>query len=226
VFGRVRLSGADTGHVSGHLVSAAPHARGQWRFATARPVHLAQATVTLARGDSPPQAHRPLQGDPLMATRRTSDSTRTPSTPAAKPTAKSAAKSASGTKSGASIVSKTPDAGIGSKAPTDAQARTSAQARTDAQPRTDAPQSPPPATPSAASNPADASRVAKPKTLKGSAPAKARISDETRRAMIAESAYLRAERRGFAPGHEVEDWCAAEREVDALLNANTGAGPQ
>jgi hypothetical protein len=41
--------------------------------------------------------------------------------------------------------------------------------------------------------------------------------------MIAESAYLRAERRGFAPGHEAEDWFAAEREVDALLSAGTNA---
>jgi hypothetical protein len=44
--------------------------------------------------------------------------------------------------------------------------------------------------------------------------------------MIAESAYLRAERRGFAPGNEVEDWCAAEREVDALLSAKTGVAAQ
>ncbi|HVP32705.1 MAG TPA: DUF2934 domain-containing protein [Steroidobacteraceae bacterium] len=35
--------------------------------------------------------------------------------------------------------------------------------------------------------------------------------------MIAEAAYLRAERRGFAPGHETEDWLAAEKEVEALL---------
>jgi hypothetical protein len=41
--------------------------------------------------------------------------------------------------------------------------------------------------------------------------------------MIAESAYLRAERRGFAPGNETEDWCAAEREVDALLSAGMSA---
>ncbi len=37
--------------------------------------------------------------------------------------------------------------------------------------------------------------------------------------MIAEAAYLRAERRGFAPGHEHEDWLAAEAEVDGLLRA-------
>lgn len=43
------------------------------------------------------------------------------------------------------------------------------------------------------------------------------ITAEDRRRMIAERAYLRAERRGFAPGGEVEDWLAAEAEVDALL---------
>ena len=32
--------------------------------------------------------------------------------------------------------------------------------------------------------------------------------------LIAEAAYLIAERRGFAPGHELSDWLAAEREVD------------
>jgi len=39
------------------------------------------------------------------------------------------------------------------------------------------------------------------------------------RSLIAENAYLRAERRGFAPGHETEDWLEAEAEVDALLKA-------
>lgn len=34
-----------------------------------------------------------------------------------------------------------------------------------------------------------------------------------RRAMVAEAAYFRAERRGFVPGHELEDWLAAESEV-------------
>ena len=40
---------------------------------------------------------------------------------------------------------------------------------------------------------------------------------EQRAALIAEAAYYRAEKRGFAPGHETEDWLAAEAEVDALL---------
>ncbi len=34
-----------------------------------------------------------------------------------------------------------------------------------------------------------------------------------RHAMIAEAAYYCAERRGFAPGHEVEDWLRAEAEI-------------
>jgi hypothetical protein len=39
-------------------------------------------------------------------------------------------------------------------------------------------------------------------------------------ATVAERAYYKAERRGFAPGHELEDWLAAEREVAALLAAD------
>jgi len=41
--------------------------------------------------------------------------------------------------------------------------------------------------------------------------------DDERIAMIAENAYYRAQSRGFVPGYEVEDWLAAEREVDALF---------
>jgi hypothetical protein len=47
----------------------------------------------------------------------------------------------------------------------------------------------------------------------------ARVTPETRRALIAEAAYLRAERRGFVGGQETDDWLAAEAEVDALLKA-------
>ena len=37
------------------------------------------------------------------------------------------------------------------------------------------------------------------------------------RSMIAEAAYYRAEKRGFMPGAEDEDWCAAEAEVRSRL---------
>ena len=33
-----------------------------------------------------------------------------------------------------------------------------------------------------------------------------------RDARIAELAYYKAESRGFEPGHDLEDWCEAERE--------------
>jgi Protein of unknown function (DUF2934) len=52
------------------------------------------------------------------------------------------------------------------------------------------------------------------------------VSEDVRRGMIAEGAYLRSERRGFAPGHEAEDWLAAEAEVDALLKARHGGTSQ
>lgn len=37
---------------------------------------------------------------------------------------------------------------------------------------------------------------------------------ESREARIAEAAYWRAERRGFTPGGELEDWLSAEKEID------------
>ena len=40
---------------------------------------------------------------------------------------------------------------------------------------------------------------------------------DPRQTAIAEAAYFRAERRGFAPGHELEDWLAAEREIEGRL---------
>lgn len=42
-------------------------------------------------------------------------------------------------------------------------------------------------------------------------------SDAERRAWIAEAAYFRAARRGFAAGDPLADWLEAEREIDARL---------
>jgi hypothetical protein len=36
-------------------------------------------------------------------------------------------------------------------------------------------------------------------------------------AKISELAYYKAERRGFAPGHEMEDWLEAERELADIM---------
>jgi Protein of unknown function (DUF2934) len=44
------------------------------------------------------------------------------------------------------------------------------------------------------------------------------IDLEMRRQLIAAEAYFRAERRGFAAGHELSDWLAAEADVDSRLN--------
>jgi hypothetical protein len=43
------------------------------------------------------------------------------------------------------------------------------------------------------------------------------IESERRLGMIAEAAYYRAVQRGFEPGHELEDWYAAENEIDTQL---------
>jgi hypothetical protein len=44
--------------------------------------------------------------------------------------------------------------------------------------------------------------------------------------MVRMAAYLRAERRGFAPGYEIEDWLAAEAEVNERSQATPAATPR
>jgi hypothetical protein len=41
-----------------------------------------------------------------------------------------------------------------------------------------------------------------------------RPTAQERQSLIAEKAYFRALQRGFRSGHELEDWLAAEAEVD------------
>jgi hypothetical protein len=43
------------------------------------------------------------------------------------------------------------------------------------------------------------------------------LSEGQRRAMIAEAAYYMAEQRGFASGHELEDWLLAESQFEAAI---------
>jgi hypothetical protein len=40
------------------------------------------------------------------------------------------------------------------------------------------------------------------------------VSSEKRHQLIAEAAYFRAKQRNFAPGCELEDWLAAESEIE------------
>jgi hypothetical protein len=43
------------------------------------------------------------------------------------------------------------------------------------------------------------------------------MEPQVREAMISEAAYFRSAHRGFEPGHDVDDWLAAESEIDAAL---------
>lgn len=56
-------------------------------------------------------------------------------------------------------------------------------------------------------------KATRPKTVK--------VSPEQRREMIEESAYYRAEQRGFEGGDPVADWLSSEKEVDGLLSQRT-----
>lgn len=49
------------------------------------------------------------------------------------------------------------------------------------------------------------------------APTHRPVSAAERARMVAEAAYYRAQRRGFANGDPVRDWAEAEAEIDALL---------
>jgi len=43
------------------------------------------------------------------------------------------------------------------------------------------------------------------------------VTSDERHHLISEAAYYRAERRGFSPGSELEDWLAAEEEIRGAL---------
>jgi hypothetical protein len=43
---------------------------------------------------------------------------------------------------------------------------------------------------------------------------------EAKRRLIAEVAYFAAERRGFRPGYELDDWLEAEQEVESSIEAS------
>jgi hypothetical protein len=46
-----------------------------------------------------------------------------------------------------------------------------------------------------------------------------------RRQLVAAEAYFIAERRGFSPGHEFDDWVAAEAAVESRLAQGQAAKP-
>jgi hypothetical protein len=50
------------------------------------------------------------------------------------------------------------------------------------------------------------------------------VSPAERHEMVAVAAYFRAERRGFLPGHERQDWCEAAAIIDLMLENMRAAG--
>jgi len=46
-----------------------------------------------------------------------------------------------------------------------------------------------------------------------------RVAEYERESMIRLYAYYLAENRGFAPGHEIEDWLTAERQLQTIESA-------
>jgi|SoiMethySBSTD1v2_1073268.scaffolds.fasta_scaffold1017057_2 hypothetical protein len=71
--------------------------------------------------------------------------------------------------------------------------------------------------PRKAATPAATPSKSKPVAPQPDAKDAAEVSDAGIRKEIAKAAYQRAERRGFVPGHEVEDWLAAEAQVKSRL---------
>jgi len=55
---------------------------------------------------------------------------------------------------------------------------------------------------------------------------KASPGDSDRQAMVAMAAYFRAQKRGFAPGYELEDWFAAEAAVAELAAPSPAKKPR
>ncbi len=80
-----------------------------------------------------------------------------------------------------------------------------------------------PAVKTTAKAPAKKPGATRPAVAKTRARKTGRVSPVDRQRFVAEAAYFKAERRGFAEGGELDDWIEAEAEIDALLDSR-GAG--
>lgn len=56
------------------------------------------------------------------------------------------------------------------------------------------------------------------------APSLVEAAVQLRHNMIDEAAYQMARARGFKPGHELDDWLLAERQIDAALAGGSRTG--
>ncbi|MFZ5557893.1 MAG: DUF2934 domain-containing protein [Pseudomonadota bacterium] len=74
--------------------------------------------------------------------------------------------------------------------------------------------------------PKPAARTARKAAPRKAPAARRSVTPEERYRLIQEAAYYRAEQRGFAAGHEIEDWIAAEAEVDAQVRVPVPRKPR
>lgn len=81
----------------------------------------------------------------------------------------------------------------------------------------------PPAPPRKTTTPkASSTRTRTPRSDKEISPdARVELTREELQKLISEAAYFRAKRRGFEPGHELEDWIQAEAEVMRRLEGRS-----
>ncbi len=66
-------------------------------------------------------------------------------------------------------------------------------------------------------------RTSTAQTRRATMPPAGRVDPEARWQMIQEAAYYHYVQRGYAPGDDVNDWLAAEAEIDAALAAERTA---
>ena len=98
---------------------------------------------------------------------------------------------------------------------TPAAKATKTATKAEAKPAPAAPKRPAPAMPRSSAGAKPAVRPAQAETPKQARRIEA-PTGEARYRWIAHAAYLRAEKRGFAPGQEIDDWLAAEAEFLAV----------
>lgn len=55
--------------------------------------------------------------------------------------------------------------------------------------------------------------ITRPAKNRSGTPNEVNVMNEQTRLMIEEAAYYLAEKRGFAPGHELEDWLKAKVQI-------------
>ena len=67
--------------------------------------------------------------------------------------------------------------------------------------------------------PKPVAKTTSPRSYKTAGDSAGKLSAEEVYRLIQESAYFKAKARGFAPGHEVQDWIEAEAEVRRRLES-------